>query len=216
MEPCTIRRDAVQINAKGNVILGTGNPYNGIVIPGFSSFPSSAIGRVLAASSPLCDGASCNSLFDSSLSKSYIKTDNPVQPRVGIAYQLNPKTVVRAGAGEFVTRMPLIDNIFPGGNSPFQPFVTVNNVRVDDPGASLVSGTAATITATTLNPNLKQPVAWNWNVTFQRELPLTPFVSIAYVGHRGYHGWDVYDINQAPAGTLQANPGVNINALAAL
>jgi hypothetical protein len=205
--------NAVQINANGNVILGTGNPYNGIVIPGFSSFPNSAIGRVLAASSPLCDGASCNSLFDSSLSKSYIKTDNPVQPRVGIAYQLNPKTVVRAGAGEFVTRMPLIDNIFPGGNSPFQPFVTVNNVRVDDPGASLVSGTAATITATTLNPNLKQPVAWNWNVTFQRELPLSSYVSIAYVGHRGYHAWDVYDINQAPAGTLQANPGVNINAL---
>src|SRR5580692_8801737 len=109
--------------------------------------------------------------------------------------------------------MPLIDNIFPGGNSPFQPFVTVNNVRVDDPGASLVSGTAAAITMTTLNPNLKQPIAWNWNFTYQRELPLNSVVSIAYVGHRGYHGWDVYDINQAPAGTLQANPGVNINQL---
>ena len=47
----------------------------------------------------------------------------------------------------------------------------------------------------------------------QRELPLHSVVSIAYVGHRGYHDWDVYDINQAPAGTLQANPGVNINAL---
>ncbi len=205
--------DAVQINAKGNVILGTGNPYNGVVIPGFSSFPGGAIGRVLAASSPLCDGASCNSLFDSSLSKSYIKNDNPVQPRLGIAYQLNSKTVLRAGAGEFVTRMPLIDNIFPGGNSPFQPFVTVNNVRVDDPGASLVSGTAAAITMTTLNPNLKQPVAWNWNATFQRELPLNSTLTLAYVAHRGYHAWDVYDINQAPAGSLQANPGVPINAL---
>jgi hypothetical protein len=41
--------NAVQINANGNVILGTGNPYNGIVIRGFSSFPGSAIGRALAA-----------------------------------------------------------------------------------------------------------------------------------------------------------------------
>jgi len=204
---------AVQVNAKGNVVLGTGNPYNGIVIPGFNSFPSSAQGRVLAASSPVCDGASCNSLFAPNLPKSYIGEDTPVQPRVGVAYQLTPKTVVRAGAGEFVTRMPLLDNIFPGGNSPFQPFVTVNNVKVDDPGASLVAGTAAAITVTTLNPHLKQPVAWNWNFTVERELPLHSTLTVAYVGHRGYHAWQVYDINQVPAGTLQANPGVNVNVL---
>jgi len=104
-------------------------------------------------------------------------------------------------------------NVFPGGNSPFQPFFTVNNVKVDNPGASVVTGTAAAITATTLNPNLKQPVAWNWNATFQRELPLNSTLSIAYVAHRGYHAWDVYDINQVQTGTLQANPGVNINVL---
>ena len=150
---------AVQLNSSGNVLLGTGNPYNGMVIPGLSKFPSSAQGRVLAASSPICDGASCNSLFDPSLPQSYIHATNDFQPRLGIAYQLNGKTVLRAGAGEFVTSMPLLDNIFPGGNSPFQPFVTISNVRVDNPGASLVSGTAASITATTLNPNLKQPVA---------------------------------------------------------
>jgi hypothetical protein len=204
---------AVTVNAAGNVVLGTGNPYNGMVIPGLSSFPSSAQGRVLAASSNICDGASCSSLFAPSLSQSYIKPTNDLQPRLGIAYQFDEKTVFRAGAGEFTTAMPLLDNVFPGGNSPFQPFVTVNNVRVDNPGASLVGGTAASITATTLNPNLKQPAAWNWNFTFERQLPLNSVVSIAYVGHRGYHAWDVYDINQAQAGTVQANPGVNINVL---
>ncbi len=205
--------NAVTINTAGNVVLGTGNPYNGMVIPGLSSFPSAAVGRVLAASSNICDGASCNSLFDPSLSKSYIKNDNLLQPRVGIAYQVDDKTVIRAGAGEFMTAMPLLDNVFPGGNSPFQPFVTVQNVSVDNPGASLVTGTAAAITATTLNPNLKQPVAWNWNATFERQLPLNSVLSIAYVAHRGYHAWQVYDINQVQAGTLQANPGVNINRL---
>jgi hypothetical protein len=204
---------AVTVNSAGNVVLGSGNPYNGVVIPGFSSFPSSAQGRVLAASSPICDGASCNTLFAPSLSKSYINNFSPVQPRVGLAYQIDDKTVIRAGAGEFVTRMPLIDNIFPGGNSPFQPFVTVNNVRVDNPVASVVTGTAAAITMTSLNPKLKQPVAWNWNFAVQRELFWNSTLSVAYVAHRGYHGWDVYDINQVQPGTLNANPGVNINVL---
>src|SRR5581483_1030813 len=117
-----------------------------------------------------CDGASCSGLFDPSRPVSHVPSFNPVQPRLGIAYQLNDQTVLRAGAGEFVTRMALLDNIFPGGNSPFQPFVTVSNVRVDNPGASLTTGVAAPLTITTLNPNLKQPVAWNWNVSFQREL----------------------------------------------
>jgi len=204
---------AVTVNSHGNVVLGTGNPYNGVVIPGFSGFPSAAQGRVLAATSNICDGASCNTLFDPNLSKSYIHPTISVQPRLGIAYQVDPKTVIRAGVGEFVTAMPLLDNVFPGGNSPFQPFVTVNNVRVDDPGASLVSGTAAAITMTTLNPHLKQPEAWNWNFTFERELFWSSTLSVGYVAHRGIHGWDVYDINQVPAGTLQANPGVNVNVL---
>jgi hypothetical protein len=197
----------------GNVILGTGNPYNGVVIPGLSGFPNSAQGRVLAASSNICGGGSCNGLFAPNLSQSYINTYTPAQPRIGMAYQITPKTVIRAGAGRFVTRMGLLDNIFQGGNSPFQPFVTVNNVSVDNPGASLTTGTSAPLTITTLNSSLKPPEAWNWNVTVQRELPLNSVLSVGYVAHRGLHAWQVYDINQPAAGALQANPGVNVNYL---
>ena len=205
---------AVQVDrTTGNVILGAGNPYNGVVIPGFSQFPGSAQGRVLAASSNICDGASCNGLFAPNLSKSYINTQTPVQPRIGIAYQITPKTVARAGIGRFVTRMGLIDNVFPGGNSPFQPFVTVTNVSVDNPGASLTSGTAAPLTITTLNPNLKPPEAWNWNVTVERQLPWNSLLSVGYVAHRGLHAWNVYDINEPTPGALQANPGANVNYL---
>jgi hypothetical protein len=208
---------AVQVNqTTGNVILGTGNPYNGVVIPGFSSFPSAAIGRVLAATPATanqCDGAPCTGLFAPNLPKSYINNDTVWQPRLGFAYQVSQKTVVRAGVGEFSTRMGLLDNIFPGGNSPFQPFVTVANVSVDNPGASLTSGTAAPLTITTLNRNLKAPVAWNYNVTVQQTLPLNSVLSAAYVGHRGLHGWQVYDINEPTVAALQNNPGVNVNAL---
>ena len=208
---------AVQVsNSTGNVILGTGNPYNGVVIPGFSSFPGAAVGRVLAATPATanqCDGASCSGLFAPNLPKSYINNDTVWQPRLGVAYQISQKTVVRAGAGEFSTRMGLLDNIFPGGNSPFQPFVTVANVSVDNPGAALTSGTAAPLTITTLNRNLKAPTAWNYNLTVQQTLPWNSVLSAAYVGHRGNHGWQTYDINEPTVGALQANPGVNVNAL---
>ena len=197
----------------GNVILGTGNPYDGVVIPGYNSFPSAG-GRIAAFTSNQCDSASCASLLGApNMPKGYIQTRNYWQPRLGIAYQVNAKTIIRAGMGEFVTRMPLLDNIFPGGNSPFQPTITVSNVSVDNPGASLTTGTAAPLAMTTLNPNLKYPAAWNWNVTVQRELPLHTVLTVAYVGHHGDHGWQVYDINQPTVGALLANPGVNTNAL---
>ncbi len=47
----------------------------------------------------------------------------------------------------------------------------------------------------------------------ERQLPLHSVLSVGYVAHRGLDGWQVYDINQPTAGALQANPGVNVNAL---
>jgi hypothetical protein len=201
----------------GNVTLGTGNPYNGMVIPGISKFPSSALqaNRVPAANpaNNACAGQPCTGLFAPQLSKSYVNTTTQFQPRLGIAYQLDQKTVVRAAGGEFVTRMGLLDNIFPGGNSPFQPFVTVSNVSVDNPGASLTPGVNAALTVTTLSKNLTPPTRWNWNFTVERELPLNSVLSVAYVGARGLRNFRVFDINQPTAGALQANPGKNVNYL---
>jgi hypothetical protein len=142
-----------------------------------------------------------------------VNVTNQFQPRLGIAYQLDPKTVLRAAGGEFVTRMGLLDNIFPGGNSPFQPFITVANVSVDNPGASLTPGINAALTVTTLAKGLTPPTRWNWNFAIERELPLNSVFSIAYVGARGLHNWRVFDINQPAVGALQANPGENVNYL---
>jgi hypothetical protein len=208
---------AVTVDPKtGNVILSAGgNPYNGVVIPGLSSFPSSAVGRVLAAApnSTACDGMPCTGLFNPKLPRYYGAVATKPQPRVGIAYQMTDKSVIRAGAGRFVTRMGLLDNIFPGGNSPFQPFVTVQNPSVDNPGAALVTGIAAPLTMTTLNPNLQPPESWQWNAEIETETFWNGTLTIGYVGRRGLHLWQVYDINQPQAGTLTNNPGINANAL---
>jgi hypothetical protein len=208
----------------GNVTLGTGNPYNGMVIPGRSSFPSSAVAHGVVGATPstansACDGSSCSSLFAPKLKDGYVNTAMVVQPRLGFAYELTPKTVVRGGFGSFATRMGLLDNIFPGGNPPFQPFIGVgavaNNLTsmVDNPGYALNSTVAPSLTITTLNQNLKAPVRYNFNGAIQREVGWKSTFTVAYVGGRGLHNWRVYDINQPTVGAQQAHPGVAVNAL---
>ncbi len=195
----------------GNVIVGSGNPYDGMVIPG-TSWPSDACGHgVLAACS-----SQYNSLFQG-LPSYYSQINAQFQPRLGIAYQVNGKTVIRSGVGRFLTRVGGGGggggNIFPGANSPFQPFVTVTNVSVDNPGASLSNAQQAALTVTTLPRNLKPPESWNWNVTVQRELPWKSVLEVGYVGRRGLHEVQSEDINQPFAGALLNNPGVSVNAL---
>src|SRR5665213_449046 len=103
--------------ATGNVVLGTGNPYNGMVIPGYSSFTASAVahgvvGATAASAGTACDGSPCTSLFAPSIKDGYVDTAQAWQPRLGIAYSITDKTVVRGGFGQFATRMGLLDNIF--------------------------------------------------------------------------------------------------------
>ncbi len=201
---------AVQMNpATGNVLVGTGNQYNGVVIPGLSGFPSYALGHGVTEAGT----TTYNGLFRPNLPQGYVNTYNEFQPRVGIAYMLTNSTVIRAGIGAFVTHNPVLDNVFPGGNSPFQPFVTVTNVSVDNPGAALNSNIAAPITLTTYAQNTKPPEVWSWNFTVQQTLPWKLVLTTAYVGNRGLNEWEVFDINQPTAGALLANPGVSANYL---
>jgi hypothetical protein len=195
-----------------------------MVIPGRSSFPSSAVAHDVVGATPgtagtACDQSSCNALFAPKLKDGYVNTSYTIQPRLGFAYQANQTMVVRGGFGTFATRMGLLDNIFPGGNPPFQPFIGVNAVTgnlssgVDNPGYALNSTVAPSLTVTTLNKNLRAPTRYNWNLAVQQELPFSSMFTIAYVGGRGVHDWRVFDINQPTVGAQQAHPGINVNAL---
>ena len=101
-----------------------------MVIPG-SGFPSSAKGRVPAATSGLYNG-----LFRGVPNHYSDIQWGDVQPRLGIAYQLNNKTVLRAGGGRFFTRLGVSDSIFLGGNPPFQPNASVSFGSADNPGGT--------------------------------------------------------------------------------
>jgi len=87
----------------------------------------------------------------------------------------------------------------------------VINGLADAPGGAVPR--VFPFTMTIQDPVFKIPTAWDWNTTFQRELPWKTTVEVAYVGRRGIHNQRKRNINQLLPGTVQANPGVNANAL---
>jgi hypothetical protein len=56
-----------------------------------------------------------------------------LQPRIGVAWRINPKTVLRLGGGIFHTRITLNDSTLLGGNPPTQFKVRVTNGVADEP-----------------------------------------------------------------------------------
>ena len=200
---------AVGINrTNGTVIMGPNSDrYNGMVIPG-TGWPDSAKGRF-----PEATDSSLNYLFRGGLENPYFSDlqKNQWQPRVGIAYQITPKTVLRMGAGRFYTKLGVSDSVFLGGNPPFQPTANVSFGNVDNPGGT--SANVLPLTVTTQSRAFKNPEAWNWNFTLEREIFWKSLVSIGYVGRRSLHQQREANINQPRPEVVAANPGVNIDAL---
>jgi Carboxypeptidase regulatory-like domain len=200
-------KTVTQDPATGFILGTTGDRYNGLVIPG-DGFPDSAKGRF-----PIATSGEFDYLFRG-VSKEYSKIQKrDFQPRFGIAYSLNEKSVIRAGAGRFMTRLGVSDSVFLGGQSPFQPTSSVTNGSVDAPGGA--SSVNFPLIITTQDPEFKNPTAYTWNVTFERELGFKTTVEVGYVGRRGLRGQRERNLNQLQPGTLQKvaaeNPGRTIN-----
>src|SRR5947208_9963723 len=193
------------IDPTTGLVLGTGaDTLNGMVIPG-SAFPSNAKNHFPEADPSQFD---FGRLFHN-VPNHYSNIQwGDIQPRLGAAYQLNNKTVLRAGAGRFITRLGVIDSIFLGGNPPFQPNTSVAIGNVD----SLAPSNAVSV-VTTQSKAFKNPEAWAWNFTVERELFWKSLLSVGYVARRGVHLQREADINQPTTAVVAANPGININAL---
>ncbi|MGH9314750.1 MAG: carboxypeptidase regulatory-like domain-containing protein [Vicinamibacterales bacterium] len=138
---------------------------------------------------------------------------NVIEPRVGIAYSINDKTTVRASSGVFHNRVTLNDSTLLGGNPPSQPMVTVANGNVDSPGGGSGGATDLPFGIQGQDEVFKHPTSYMWAVGVGREIPFGFVLDVTYVGRRGLYLQRERQINQLRAGTLQANPGVNIAAL---
>src|SRR5438477_5721174 len=113
--------------------------------------------------------------------------------------------------GMFANRTAINRDTALGGYAPFQPQQTVINGSADAPNGAIPR--LFPFTLTSQDPVFKIPVAWTWNTTFQRDIGWGTTLEVGYVGRRGIHNQRKRNINQLLPGTVQANPGVNANAL---
>jgi hypothetical protein len=59
----------------------------------------------------------------------------------------------------------------------------------------------------------KNPEAWTWNATYQRQIGFNTTIEVGYVDGRGLNQQRERNINQLLPGTVQANPGVTTDYL---
>jgi hypothetical protein len=141
-------------------------------------------------------------------------------PRVGLAYQITPNTVVRGGYGIFyvpfdaqwglspnndfdnTTDTPFVSTI-NGGITPFQTWTTAfpNGVPLPPGRAPNINALAEDAGGPPEDVVENQPIGYmeQWNVDFQRQLPAGLFLDLAYAGSRGIHLFNYgQNVNQLP------------------
>lgn len=203
---------APQISSNGSTIIpGTGDPYNGLVLPG-SGFPESAIGRVPAASDP-----AVQALF-----RGVPKGFNPLrktnfQPRFSFAWDIfgNGKVALRGGAGQFngVTGIANSPWYLGGSRVPFGQNANVNYGSADNPGSGVPSNSIPVSNVAALPEEYKIPTVYNYNLGIQTELPFKVLLDVGYVGNQGRHMSYSRDINYAVPEDREGNPSANINII---
>ena len=127
---------------------------------------------------------------------------NDIQPRIGIAYQLFPNTVLRGGYGRFFDNWAAItqtaqnyEGTWPSldqlGASNLNPVTAgTPTVKAEDPlnqgaGAPVTTGTPFTQSTWFADPYLKRPYADQWNFGVQQQVTSSAVLTANYVGSVG-------------------------------
>jgi hypothetical protein len=143
-------------------------------------------------------------------------------PRLGLAYRLNDKTVIRSGFGLSYTPFPdnsyaynypiRSNNQFDPAISTYGPAVLPNGqpatfqvgfpapIQVAIPSNGIIPVTAGLLEAQSfnyVNVNFKNPYVESWNFAVQRVLPLKLTLELAYVGNHGVDTGVNYNLNAA-------------------
>ena len=147
------------------------------------------------------------------------------EPRIGVAWQVQPNTAVRAGFGMFTT--PLEDAFYnqTWDAAPFSPNYGFNGtgstpIKFDTPWSGQVPGgkspfppfsSASYVPPSSVGftgpislpdvfaPNFKLGVTQSWNLSLEQQFSKTVALHLAYVGAESYH----------QATTVEQNPGNN-------
>ena len=144
---------------------------------------------------------------------------NNLAPRVGIAYQLHPGTVIRAAYGVFYDQYMMISNNRTAQAPPYvdQLLLTnsgqFSNPNGNDPVLSVIPRRPTTNVAflpyaTYAAPSTRLHAGnmQNWNFVFERQISSSILVRAAYVGSKGTHLLIAAETNPAiygPGATAQ-------------
>ena len=137
-------------------------------------------------------------------------------PRVGVAYRLDEKTVLRSGYGKTFDpfpwtrpmrgRFPLTIAHSDSGLNSFTPYGRLEKgiALAPSPNAILETGTALLprgVDMTTPDPgHVERGATQSYNVTVERRLPLDIITSIGYVGTRTDGTYTTRNMNYAESG----------------
>lgn len=138
----------------------------------------------------------------------HVASDNlNLAPRIGITYQLDPKTVLQAGFGMFFARLQggTLDNLYTSGNGLYQTGISLSSTQ----SAQLAAGpsfpnvlpsipTAAKVAAASLQymaPGVRTPYSEQANFGIQHEIAKNTVLNVSYLWSRGLQLWGVRDVN---------------------
>ena len=142
--------------------------------------------------------------------------NNNFAPRLGFAWQLNDKTVVRAGGGIYYSDQQLIELQFAAVGPPNRSIDIINTADLiptyqlgmnifpelnlppidEDFAENLPPGQAPFLLA----EDGKTPYVSQWNFSIQRTLDKNNFVEFAYMGNSAHSQQNRYDFDQCRVG----------------
>ena len=194
-----------------------------------SASPVEAAARTAYAKNPIPELAAAQfsakgglTFVDTNHRSPYSRNTGHFLPRIGLAYQATPKTVVRAGYGIYFDSLG-VDTYFPvqtgfSQQTPIQASLDNGQnyiATVANPlptgllpplgakgGLSTNLGQAISYT----DPNLRQPYSQRWSLGVQRFLPGQFLIDTSYVASRGTRLAVTRNINNTPAQYLSRSP----------
>jgi hypothetical protein len=164
---------APALNAAGSVVVGTGDPLNGIVVAGSTSPHGRGI---------------------------YETDTNNVQPRVGFSYDLrgDGRTLLRGGYGIYYDQSLIgifLQNAFV--NPPINTNPQVLNPQLSNPASGSTPTTRAVQGLIGTSDPFIIPRTQQWNIGVQRQLYQRGVIDVGYAGSKGSDLIQPVDINQA-------------------
>jgi hypothetical protein len=147
---------------------------------------------------------------------------NNLQPRVGFAYKLSDKTVVRGGWGLYTTPFVFSNGINQMGYSQTTPYTATQNngLTFQSTLANPYPAGVLQPAGNTLGPNtflgqsltrfmpldIQEAQLSRYLVTVQRELPAQWLLEAGYIAGHGYHLTTNEELNAIPAQYLTSSP----------